>query len=82
MLKILQDYMDKEESEWRSAWLIGVLRMGVLCSMVSPADRMEMADVAKLCAIREKFLSRRIRDVRPSGGGDRIGDADRQSNGG
>ncbi|TXG74324.1 hypothetical protein EZV62_002903 [Acer yangbiense] len=33
--------------------LVCVLRMGVLCSMVSLADQMEMADVAKLCAIRE-----------------------------
>ena len=47
--------------------LVGSLRIGVLCSMESPADRMEMTDVvAKLCAIRENFLSRRIRDVRPS----------------
>ncbi|TXG74316.1 hypothetical protein EZV62_002895 [Acer yangbiense] len=47
--------------------LVGALRIGVLCSMESPADRMEMTDVvAKLCAIKENFLSRRIRDVRPS----------------
>ena len=47
--------------------LVGSLRIGVLCSMESPADRMEMMDVvAKLCAIKEKFLSRSIRDVRPS----------------
>ena len=45
----------------------GSLRIGVLCSMESPADRMEMMDVvAKLCAIRENFLNMRIRDVRPS----------------
>ncbi|KAI9194876.1 hypothetical protein LWI28_009856 [Acer negundo] len=43
--------------------LVGSLRIGVLCSMESPADRMEMMDVvAKLCAIRENFLSRRIGD--------------------
>ena len=47
--------------------LVGALRIGVLCSMESPADRMEMTDVvAKLCAIRENFLSRRTGDVRPS----------------
>ena len=47
--------------------LVGALRIGVLCSMESPADRMEMTDVvAKLCAIRENFLSRRTGDVRPN----------------
>ena len=47
--------------------LVGVLRIGVLCSMESPADRMEMMDVvAMLCAIRENFLNRRTGDVRPS----------------
>ena len=47
--------------------LVGSLRIGVLCSMESPVDRMEMSDVvAKLCAIKEKFLNGRIRDVRPS----------------
>ncbi|KAI9196015.1 hypothetical protein LWI28_020273 [Acer negundo] len=47
--------------------LVGSLRIGVLCSMESPADRMEMMDVvAKLCAIRENFLSRRTGDLRPS----------------
>ncbi|TXG74333.1 hypothetical protein EZV62_002912 [Acer yangbiense] len=47
--------------------LVGALRIGVLCSMESPADRMEMTDVvAKLCAIRENFLSRRTGDVWPS----------------
>ncbi|TXG74300.1 hypothetical protein EZV62_002879 [Acer yangbiense] len=47
--------------------LVGSLRIGVLCSMESPVDRMEMMDVvAKLCAIRENFLSGRIRDVSPS----------------
>ncbi|TXG74323.1 hypothetical protein EZV62_002902 [Acer yangbiense] len=46
--------------------LVGALRIGVLCSMESPADRMEMTDVvAKLCAIRENFLSRRTGDVWP-----------------
>ena len=46
--------------------LVGALRIGVLCSMESPADRMEMTDVvAKLCAIRENFLSR-TGDVKPS----------------
>ncbi|KAL5787575.1 hypothetical protein ACOSP7_004524 [Xanthoceras sorbifolium] len=41
--------------------LDGVLRIGVRCSMDSAAERMEMADVvAKLCAIREKFLGSRI----------------------
>ncbi|KAK2641342.1 hypothetical protein Ddye_023105 [Dipteronia dyeriana] len=47
--------------------LVGVLRIGVLCSMESPADRMEMTDVvAKLCAIRENFLHRRTGDIKPS----------------
>ncbi|TXG74305.1 hypothetical protein EZV62_002884 [Acer yangbiense] len=47
--------------------LVGALRIGVVCSMESPADRMEMTDVvAKLCAIRENFLNRRTGDVRPS----------------
>ncbi|KAK2641306.1 hypothetical protein Ddye_023069 [Dipteronia dyeriana] len=47
--------------------LVGSLRIGVLCSMESPSDRMEMTDVVvKLCAIRENFLSERIRDVRLS----------------
>ncbi|TXG74335.1 hypothetical protein EZV62_002914 [Acer yangbiense] len=47
--------------------LVGALRIGVLCSMESPTDRIEMTDVvAKLCAImRENFLSRRTGDVRP-----------------
>ncbi|TXG49983.1 hypothetical protein EZV62_025858 [Acer yangbiense] len=41
--------------------LVGVLRIGVVCSMESPAERMEMTDVvAKLCAVRENFLGRRI----------------------
>ena len=41
--------------------LVGILRIGVVCSMESPAERMEMTDVvAKLCAVREKFLGRRI----------------------
>ncbi|TXG74340.1 hypothetical protein EZV62_002919 [Acer yangbiense] len=47
--------------------LVGVLRIEVLCSMESLAERMEMTDVVvKLCAIRENFLSRRIRNVKPS----------------
>ncbi|KAK0572173.1 hypothetical protein LWI29_027267 [Acer saccharum] len=47
--------------------LVGAMRIGVLCSMESPTDRMEMTDVvAKLCAIRENFISKRTRDVRPS----------------
>ena len=41
--------------------LVGVLRIGVVCSMESPAERMEMTDVvAKLCSIRENFLGRRL----------------------
>ncbi|KAK2636943.1 hypothetical protein Ddye_031735 [Dipteronia dyeriana] len=41
--------------------LVGILRIGVVCSMKSPAERMEMSDVvAKLCAVRESFLGRRI----------------------
>ncbi|KAL5732972.1 hypothetical protein ACOSQ2_032664 [Xanthoceras sorbifolium] len=41
--------------------LIGVLRTGVVCSMESPAERMEMTDVvAQLCGVRERFLGRRI----------------------
>ena len=41
--------------------LVGVMRIGVVCSMESRAERMEMTDVvAKLCAVREKFLGRRI----------------------
>ncbi|KAL5767867.1 hypothetical protein ACOSQ2_014650 [Xanthoceras sorbifolium] len=38
--------------------LVGVLRIGVLCSMQSPVERMEMTNVVtKLCAVRENFLS-------------------------
>ncbi|KAH7548254.1 hypothetical protein JRO89_XS14G0089300 [Xanthoceras sorbifolium] len=41
--------------------LVGVLGIGVVCSMESPAERMEMTDVvAKLCGVRENFLGRRI----------------------
>ncbi|KAJ0084560.1 hypothetical protein Patl1_31128 [Pistacia atlantica] len=41
--------------------LVSVVSIGVLCSMESPTDRMEMTDVvAKLCAIRKKFLGNRI----------------------
>ncbi|GLT33881.1 hypothetical protein SLA2020_084360 [Shorea laevis] len=37
--------------------LITFVRIGVLCSMDSPNDRMEMKDVvAELCIIRDKFL--------------------------
>ncbi|TXG49976.1 hypothetical protein EZV62_025851 [Acer yangbiense] len=37
--------------------LVGILRIGVVCSMESPAERMEMTDVvAKLRAVRENFL--------------------------
>ncbi|KAH7548517.1 hypothetical protein JRO89_XS14G0146100 [Xanthoceras sorbifolium] len=40
--------------------LVGVMRIGVVCSMESPAERMEMANVvAKLCSLKEK-ISRRI----------------------
>ncbi|TXG49986.1 hypothetical protein EZV62_025861 [Acer yangbiense] len=39
--------------------LAGVLIIGVVCSMESPAKRMEMIDVvAKLCAVRETFSVR------------------------
>ncbi|KAK2653584.1 hypothetical protein Ddye_013440 [Dipteronia dyeriana] len=41
--------------------LVGVLGIGVVCSIESPAERMEMTDVvAKLRALRENFLDRRI----------------------
>ncbi|KAH7548259.1 hypothetical protein JRO89_XS14G0089800 [Xanthoceras sorbifolium] len=41
--------------------LVGVLGIGVVCSMESPAERTEMTDVvAKLCGVRENFLGRRI----------------------
>ncbi|KAL5814759.1 hypothetical protein ACOSQ4_025400 [Xanthoceras sorbifolium] len=47
--------------------LVGVLRIGVLCSVEPPAERMEMTDVVvKLCAVRENFLGRRIVDVGPN----------------
>ncbi|GLT96483.1 hypothetical protein SLE2022_141000 [Rubroshorea leprosula] len=40
--------------------LITFARIGVLCSMDSPNDRMEMKDVvAELCIIRDKFLGNR-----------------------
>ncbi|GLT33887.1 hypothetical protein SLA2020_084410 [Shorea laevis] len=40
--------------------LITSARIGVLCSMDSPNDRMEMKDVvAELCIIRDKFLGNR-----------------------
>ncbi|GLT33874.1 hypothetical protein SLA2020_084290 [Shorea laevis] len=40
--------------------LITFARIGVLCSMDSPNDRMEMEDVvAELCIIRDKFLGNR-----------------------
>ncbi|KAK2637208.1 hypothetical protein Ddye_032000 [Dipteronia dyeriana] len=41
--------------------LVGILGIGVVCSMESPAERMEMTNVmAKLCAARENYLGRRI----------------------
>ncbi|KAK2641350.1 hypothetical protein Ddye_023113 [Dipteronia dyeriana] len=41
--------------------LVGALRIGVLCSMESPAERMDMTDVvAKLCAVREKYAGSNI----------------------
>ncbi|KAL5748063.1 hypothetical protein ACOSP7_025099 [Xanthoceras sorbifolium] len=47
--------------------LVGVLRIGVLCSVEPSAERMEMTDVVvKLCAVRENFLGRRIVDVGPN----------------
>ncbi|KAK4835634.1 hypothetical protein QYF36_012312 [Acer negundo] len=37
--------------------LVGVMRIGVVCSMESPAERMEMINVvAKLYAVWENFL--------------------------
>ncbi|KAL5817157.1 hypothetical protein ACOSQ3_025535 [Xanthoceras sorbifolium] len=39
--------------------LVAVVRIGVLCSMKSPAERLDMTNVvAKLCSARENFLSR------------------------
>ncbi|KAL5817167.1 hypothetical protein ACOSQ3_025545 [Xanthoceras sorbifolium] len=47
--------------------LVGVLRIGVLCSVEPSAERMEMTDVVvKLCAVRENFLGRWIVDVGPN----------------
>ncbi|KAL5734492.1 hypothetical protein ACOSP7_032353 [Xanthoceras sorbifolium] len=41
--------------------LVGVLRTGVVCSMESAAERVEMTDVvAQLFGVRERFLGRRI----------------------
>ncbi|TXG49982.1 hypothetical protein EZV62_025857 [Acer yangbiense] len=41
--------------------LVGILRIGVVCSMESPAERMTMTDVvAKLSFVKENFLGRRI----------------------
>ncbi|KAK9230232.1 hypothetical protein WN944_023199 [Citrus x changshan-huyou] len=41
--------------------LNAIIRTGVLCSMESPFERMEMRDVvAKLCHTRETFLGRRV----------------------
>ncbi|KAH9698771.1 putative receptor-like protein kinase [Citrus sinensis] len=38
--------------------LVAVIRIGVVCSMESPTDRMQMRDVVvKLCAAREAFVS-------------------------
>ncbi|KAH9668960.1 hypothetical protein KPL70_021596 [Citrus sinensis] len=40
--------------------LNAIIRIGVLCSMESPFERMEMRDVvAKLCHTRETFFGRR-----------------------
>lgn len=42
--------------------LDAVARIGVLCSMESPAERLEMTDaVAKLCDVRENFIRNRVR---------------------
>ncbi|KAK9233130.1 hypothetical protein WN943_023379 [Citrus x changshan-huyou] len=44
--------------------LNAIIRTGVLCSMESPFERMEMRDVvAKLCHTRETFLGRRLLDL-------------------
>ncbi|KAH9717516.1 putative receptor-like protein kinase [Citrus sinensis] len=41
--------------------LNAIIRTGILCSMESPFERMEMRDVvAKLCHTRETFLGRRV----------------------
>ncbi|KAL9462336.1 hypothetical protein AB3S75_000360 [Citrus x aurantiifolia] len=41
-------------------WLVAILRVGVLCSVESPFERMQMTDlVAKLCAARKIFLNNR-----------------------
>ncbi|KAK9230233.1 hypothetical protein WN944_023200 [Citrus x changshan-huyou] len=41
--------------------LNAIIRIGVLCSMESPFERMDMRDiVAKLCHTRESFLGRRV----------------------
>ncbi|KAL5817156.1 hypothetical protein ACOSQ3_025534 [Xanthoceras sorbifolium] len=51
----------REEMSIIEECLVGVLRIGLLCSMESPVERMEMTDVvAKLHAVRETFLSSRI----------------------
>lgn len=40
--------------------LVAIMRVGVLCSVESPFERMQMTDVvAKLCAARKIFLSNR-----------------------
>lgn len=40
--------------------LVAIMRVGVLCSVESPSERMQMTDVvAKLCAARKIFLSNR-----------------------
>lgn len=39
--------------------LVAVVETGVVCSMESPIERMEMRDVvAKLCRVRDTFLGR------------------------
>lgn len=51
---------DGERQGSIEACLPDVLRLGVICSMESPAERTEMTDVVlKLHSIREKFLCRR-----------------------
>ncbi|KAH9717790.1 putative receptor-like protein kinase [Citrus sinensis] len=41
--------------------LTAVVRIGVLCSMESPSERIHMADAVKnLCAAREKYKGRRV----------------------
>lgn len=45
--------------------LVAIMRVGVLCSVESPFERMQMTDVvAKLCAARKIFLSNRAWCIR------------------